>query len=150
MEEYSIGEYIIYRNGEKYELGRIKSLCEDGAFVAYHDGETGAKTPYSHMHKLINRYCIKDTSLGGDYFKADTPQTDKDKVVCPNCGRSDYIRSFEKDFNIKNSEYRYKCINCNTYINDTPQTESTKQIRTPYEGDIKVTPQTERSGDEQN
>lgn len=76
MEEYSIGEYIIYRNGEKYELGRIKSLCEDGAFVAYHDGETGAKTPYSHMHKLINRYCIKDTSLGGDYFKADTPQTD--------------------------------------------------------------------------
>ena len=102
------------------------------------------------MHKLINRYCIKDTSLGGDYFKADTPQTDKDKVVCPNCGRSDYIRSFEKDFNIKNSEYRYKCINCNTYINDTPQTESTKQIRTPYEGDIKVTPQTERSGDEQN
>lgn len=87
MEEYSIGEYIIYRNGEKYELGRIKSLCEDGAFVAYHDGETGAKTPYSHMHKLINRYCIKDTSLGGDYFKADTPQTDCDtckhyKLAC--------------------------------------------------------------------
>lgn len=80
MEEYSIGEYIIYRNGEKYELGRIKSLCEDGAFVAYHDGETGAKTPYSHMHKLINRYCIKDTSLGGDYFKADTPQTEKPKI----------------------------------------------------------------------
>ena len=55
--------------------------------------------------------------------QADTPQTDKDKVVCPNCGRSDYIRSFEKDFGIKNSEYRYKCINCNTYIKDTPQTD---------------------------
>ena len=54
---------------------------------------------------------------------ADTPQTDKYKVVCPNCGRSDYIRSFEKDFGIKNSEYRYKCINCNTYIKDTPQTD---------------------------
>lgn len=52
-----------------------------------------------------------------------TPQTYKDKVVCPNCGRSDYIRSFEKDFNIKNSGYRYKCINCNTYIKDTPQTD---------------------------
>ena len=77
MDEYSVGEYIIYRNGEKYELGRIKSLREDGAFVAYHEGETGALTPYSHMHKLINRYCIKDTSLGGDYFKADTPQTDR-------------------------------------------------------------------------
>ena len=68
MDEYSVGEYIIYRNGEKYELGRIKSLREDGAFVAYHEGETGALTPYSNMHKLINRYCIKDTSLGGDYF----------------------------------------------------------------------------------
>ena len=87
MDEYSVGEYIIYRNGEKYELGRIKSLREDGAFVAYHEGETGALTPYSHMHKLINRYCIKDTTLGGDYFKADTPQTDCDtcrhyKLAC--------------------------------------------------------------------
>lgn len=53
----------------------------------------------------------------------DEEQTDKDKVVCPNCGRSDYIRSFEKDFGIKNSGYKYKCINCNTYIKDTPQTE---------------------------
>ena len=58
-----------------------------------------------------------------EWWAADTPKTDKDKVVCPNCGRSDYIRSFEKDFNIKNSEYRYKCINCNTYIKDTPQTD---------------------------
>lgn len=83
MDEYSVGEYIIYRNGEKYELGRVKSLREDGAFVAYHEGETGALTPYSHMHKLINRYCIKDTSLGGDYFKADTPQTETEiaKVI---------------------------------------------------------------------
>lgn len=71
MGEYSVGEYIIYRNGDKYELGRIKSLREDGAFVAYHEGETGALTPYSHMHKLINRYCIKATLLGGDYFKAE-------------------------------------------------------------------------------
>ena len=76
MDEYSVGEYIIYRNGEKYELGRIKSLREDGAFVAYHEGETGALTPYSHIHKLVNRYCIKDTTLGGDFFKADTPQTE--------------------------------------------------------------------------
>lgn len=76
MDEYRVGEYIIYRNGEKYELGRIKSLREDGAFVAYHEGETGALTPYSHMHKLINRYCIKDTTLDGEYFLADTPQTE--------------------------------------------------------------------------
>lgn len=69
MNDYSVGEYIIYQNGDKYELGRIKSLREDGAFVAYHDGETGAKTPYSHMHKLINRHSIVKTTLGGDYFE---------------------------------------------------------------------------------
>ena len=91
MDEYSVGEYIIYRNGEKYELGRIKSLREDGAFVAYHEGETGALTPYSHMHKLINRYCIKDTTLGGDYFKADTPQADEigDCNICRFAGCSE-------------------------------------------------------------
>ena len=66
------------------------------------------------MHILANALKVDE---------ADTPQTNKDKVVCPNCGRSDYIRSFEKDFGIKNSEYRYKCINCNTYIKDTPQTD---------------------------
>ena len=30
-------EYIIYVNGELYEIGRIKSIHSDGAFVAYHD-----------------------------------------------------------------------------------------------------------------
>lgn len=68
-EEWTVGEYIVYVNGDKYELGRIKSLRDNGAFVAYHDGETGAKTPYSHMHKLINGYVIESTSLGGSYFR---------------------------------------------------------------------------------
>lgn len=62
------GEYIIYVNGDVYELGRIKSITSDGAFVAYHDGETGAKTPFDLMHKLLNSYSIKETSLGGEYF----------------------------------------------------------------------------------
>ena len=68
MKPYSIGEYIIYVNGDKYEIGRIKSICDDGAFVAYHEGETGAKTSWENMHKLINEYCIKETTLGGGYF----------------------------------------------------------------------------------
>lgn len=69
MDEWKVGEYIIYHNGEKYELGRIKSVCKDGCFVAYHDGETGVKTPFDCMHKLVNGYVIKDTSLGGDFFR---------------------------------------------------------------------------------
>ena len=68
MNDFYEGEYIIYRNGEKYELGRIASLRDDGAFVCYHEGETAAKTPYDHMHKLMNAYTIKGTSLGGGRF----------------------------------------------------------------------------------
>lgn len=68
MNEFKIGEYIIYVNGDKYELGRITSLKEDGAFVCYHEGYTAAKTPYCCMHKLINSYCISYTTLGGDRF----------------------------------------------------------------------------------
>ena len=68
MSEFEIGEYIIYVNGDKYELGRITSLRDDGAFVCYHEGETAAKTPYHTMHKLINRACISKTTLGGGRF----------------------------------------------------------------------------------
>ena len=63
------GEYIIYQNGERYELGRIKSIQEDGCFVAYHEGVNGAKTPFSHMHKLINGYTIRKTSIAWEYFE---------------------------------------------------------------------------------
>lgn len=69
MSDFSIGEYVIYVNGDRYEIGKIKSLREDGAFVCYHEGETAAKTPYDHMHKLINGYCIKESTLGGEVFK---------------------------------------------------------------------------------
>lgn len=71
MDEFQEGEYIIYVNGDvngRYELGRIKSLHPDGAFVAYHEGSTGAKTPYDCMHKLVNAYTIKETSLAQEYF----------------------------------------------------------------------------------
>ncbi len=68
-DDFVEGEYIIYTNGERFEIGRIKTLQEDGAFVAYHEGETGAKTPYDTMHKLVNAYTIKSTTLGGEYFR---------------------------------------------------------------------------------
>lgn len=69
MEKFHVGEYIMYVNGNTYQLGRIKSLRPDGAFVAYHEGETGAKTSFDRMHKIHNEYTIKDTTLGGSYFK---------------------------------------------------------------------------------
>lgn len=67
-DKYVVGEYIVYVNGDRYEIGRVKSLREDGAFVYYHEGDTAAKTPYECMHKLVNQYCIKESTLGGTTF----------------------------------------------------------------------------------
>ena len=41
--KFEPGEYIIYVNGEIYEIGRIVKVMKDGAFVCYHEGETAAK-----------------------------------------------------------------------------------------------------------
>lgn len=69
MENYHIGEYILYQNGDRFEIGRIKSLTDTGAFICYHNGETASKTPYDCIHKIQNGYTIKSTSLGGEYFR---------------------------------------------------------------------------------
>ena len=66
MSDFKEGEYIIYRNGEQYEIGRIKRITDDGAFVWYSNGETAAKTPFDCMHKIANGYTIKQTLLGGE------------------------------------------------------------------------------------
>ena len=62
---FSEGEYIIYMNGDRLELGRIKRVVEDGAFVYYSEGDTASKTPFDRMYKLINGFTIKKTTLGG-------------------------------------------------------------------------------------
>lgn len=65
MNEFQEGEYIIYVNGDRYEIGKIKRIVRDGAFVWYSSGDTAAKTPFDCMHKLENEYVICETSLGG-------------------------------------------------------------------------------------
>ena len=72
MEEFSIGELVIYVNKDivdneiySIEIGKIKRLCKDGAFVYYHTGDTAAKTPYSNLYKLKNNYVIEKENLGG-------------------------------------------------------------------------------------
>lgn len=64
-EQFEVGEYIIYQNGSRYEIGKIKRIAENGAFVYYTSGDTAAKTPFECMHKLTNGYVIGETSLGG-------------------------------------------------------------------------------------
>ena len=65
MPKFKEGQLIVYRNGDTYEIGKIKRVVSDGAFVYYSSGETAAKTPFDLMHPLVNAYVIGETSLGG-------------------------------------------------------------------------------------
>lgn len=63
MMEFEPGEYFVYVNGEKYELGKVKRINNtgNGYFCWYHEGDTAANTPLHCMHKLINgRIILKD------------------------------------------------------------------------------------------
>ncbi|MDO5329037.1 MAG: hypothetical protein Q4E88_02900 [Coriobacteriia bacterium] len=66
MNKFREGEYFIYKNGDSYEIGKVKKVCEDGCFCYYHTGSTAAKTPFDCMHKLKNEYVLHDSiGLGG-------------------------------------------------------------------------------------
>ena len=36
--DFKEGELIVYQNGDRFEIGKIKRITEDGAFVWYHEG----------------------------------------------------------------------------------------------------------------
>lgn len=63
---FKAGDLVIYRNGDRYEIGKIKRIVPDGAFVWYSEGDTAAKTPFDCMHLLTNAYTVKKTTLGGE------------------------------------------------------------------------------------
>ena len=66
MEEtFKPGEYVIYACNGIYQLGKIKRVTANGAFVWYSGGDTAAMTPYYLLKKLQNPYVIKQTNLGG-------------------------------------------------------------------------------------
>lgn len=65
MNEFYEGDYVIYVCGDRYQIGLIKRVVDDGAFVWYHEGDTASKTPFAMMHKLDNAYLIGETNLGG-------------------------------------------------------------------------------------
>ena len=90
MTEFHEGEYIIYQNGERFEIGKIKRVTDDGAFVYYHEGETAAKTPFDCMHKLVNGFTVKETTLGGNvpaFVALQKELNDCRNELCLACGR---------------------------------------------------------------
>ena len=64
MEKFVEGEVVLYQNGNSFELGVVKRVCDNGdCFVWYHTGDTAARTPSCHLHKIINSYAFAITRL---------------------------------------------------------------------------------------
>lgn len=81
--DFREGELIVYVKGTTAQIGEIKRLCSDGAFVWYHEGDTASKTPFDCMLKLDNAYCIKKTSLAQDRPICDDDCEHCDFATCP-------------------------------------------------------------------
>ena len=70
---FTVGEIVIYQNGDRFELGIVKSVCErktddweQDYFVNYHTGDTAARTGESNLHKIENRYAFHVIRLDPD------------------------------------------------------------------------------------
>ena len=64
---YNVGEAVLYQNGDKFELGIVKSLCgHDEYFIWYHTGDTAARTHARHLHKISNDYAFNIIRLDTD------------------------------------------------------------------------------------
>lgn len=65
--EYQVGEAVLYQNGDRFELGIIKSVCGNNEyFVWYHTGDTAARTHARHLHKISNEYAFHIIRLDPD------------------------------------------------------------------------------------
>ncbi len=62
------GDLVIYQNGDRFEVGKIKTMCKDrqAAFVWYHEGDTASMTPCSKLSRIANAYALGRTRLGGE------------------------------------------------------------------------------------
>lgn len=57
VERFNPGEFFIYKNGNRMELGKVKRMADEGGmayFCWYSCGTTAARTPVELMLKLAN------------------------------------------------------------------------------------------------
>lgn len=59
--EFNPGDLVVYSRdgGDHFEIGVVKRIDSDGAFVWYHTGDTAAKTPWRCLHKVSNAYAVR-------------------------------------------------------------------------------------------
>ena len=58
---FAAGDIVLYDRsgaGSAFDVGCIKSLSGNGAFVAYHLGDTCAFTPYERLLPIGNAYAL--------------------------------------------------------------------------------------------
>lgn len=65
--KFKPGDLVIYFNGFKAEVVKIKRLVVDGAFIFTHEGDTASKCSYAYLYPIENGYVIKETTLGGGW-----------------------------------------------------------------------------------
>ncbi len=65
-QNFQPGQLVLYRNGDSFELGLVKSIRQDGTpFVYYSEGDTAAATPVENLHRLRNPYVVRQALFGG-------------------------------------------------------------------------------------
>ena len=62
--DFKPGDFVVYANGGDshigpVEIGVVKKVCDDGCFVAYHLGDTCAKTPFWCLLPIRNGYAAR-------------------------------------------------------------------------------------------
>ena len=92
-------------------------ICENPiTYIAKAEDESQTEIGYQDCADALLKMWMDNILTDGEYNRIiDRLNENRDKIKCPKCGRSDYIKSF-KDWGIDGSIYKYKCINCNTYI----------------------------------
>jgi len=57
LNEFKPGDVFIYRNGDRYEIGKVKGIKDDThCWCWYHEGETAASTSVDVMHTRRDLY----------------------------------------------------------------------------------------------
>lgn len=67
MKEWKKNQLVLYKKGDRFEIGKIKTITPTGAFVWYHSGETAAHTSNDNLYPIENAGFILTTSLGGEH-----------------------------------------------------------------------------------
>jgi hypothetical protein len=80
---FAPGEFFIYKNGDRLELGKVKRMADEGAmayYCWYSCGTTAARTPVELMLKLVNSDGgpARQYTLGDLQFLEDQPMEVED------------------------------------------------------------------------